>query len=120
MFRRMKITIKNWILDQTEPWREERASLEEEWRVFAQRHNAAGRRPPFWFPGMEDDVWELDPMEKVVLVDAKETDPNCLLDSFAKMREEQKEMNRKTHGLAHDKNKHLEAQEAEDETDAVL
>ena len=68
--------IKDLILDWTEPWREERASLDLEWRVFAKKHNAAGKRPEGWYPGME-----LDPMEKVTLWDEEETDPDCLIEA---------------------------------------
>lgn len=56
---------KNWALRVTEPWREERAANDLAWRIFAQRHNAAGKRPLRWYPGMEEDGWELDPKEKV-------------------------------------------------------
>ena len=70
--------IKNWLLRLTEPWREEQASLDLEWRTFAKKHNAAGKRPKCWYPGMEPD-----PMEKVALVDAREVDPNYLRDQYA-------------------------------------
>ena len=73
----VKRWIKDWLLDLTEPWREERASLDLEWRVFAQRHNAAGKRPMCMYEGMEED---LDPMEKVHLQDEEETEPNYLRD----------------------------------------
>ena len=70
--------LKYWLLRLTEPWREERASLELEWRIYAQKNNAAGHRPAFWYPGMK-----LDPMEKVHLADSNEVDPNYLRDQFA-------------------------------------
>ena len=75
----MNITwrIKDRLLRLTEPWREERASLDLEWKVFARKHNAAGKRPECWYPGMEPD-----PMEKVVLVDAREVDPNYLRNQY--------------------------------------
>ena len=76
--------IKNWLLRLTEPWREEQAALDLEWKVFAQKHNAAGKRPECWYPGMEEDGWELDPMGKVVLVDAREVSPNYLRDMHKK------------------------------------
>ena len=69
---------KHWLLRLTEPWLEERAALDLEWKVFAKKHNAAGKRPECWYPGME-----LDPMEKVALVDAHEVSPNYLRDQFA-------------------------------------
>ncbi len=77
MFFRLKL----WILDWTEPWREERASLLLEWRVFAQAHNAAGKRPLCMYEGMELDPMELDPMEKVTLWDEEETDPDCRIEA---------------------------------------
>ena len=72
--------IKNWLLRLTEPWREEQAALDLEWKVFARKYNAAGKRPECWYPGMEEDGRELDPMGKVVLVDAREVSPNYLRD----------------------------------------
>jgi hypothetical protein len=78
--------IKNWLLRLTEPWREEQAALDLEWKVFAKKHNAAGHRPQCWHPGMEPD-----PMEKVALVDAREVDPNYLRDQFAEAHAEQAE-----------------------------
>ena len=69
---------KNWLLRLTEPWREEEAALDLEYRTYAQKHNAAGKRPPYWYPGIEPD-----PMEKVALVDAHEVSPNYLRDQFA-------------------------------------
>jgi hypothetical protein len=81
----------------TEPWREEQASLDLEWRVFAQKHNAAGKRPKCYYTGMEAD--ELDQTERVTLVDAKETDPNCLIDALAHDRDEQKIIERKRKGM---------------------
>lgn len=67
--------MKSRLLRLTEPWREERAALDLEWEVFAKKHNAAGKRPECWHPGMEPN---LD--EKVALVDAHEVDPNYLRD----------------------------------------
>lgn len=55
---------KWWAVRVTEPWREEQASLDLEWRLFAQKHNAAGKRPMCAYKGMEKD---LDPNEKVEL-----------------------------------------------------
>ena len=71
--------MKNWLLRLTEPWREEQAALDLEWRVFAKKHNAAGHRPECWYPGMEPD-----PMEKVALVDAHEVSTNYLRDQHKK------------------------------------
>ena len=71
----MLYKMKSWLLRLTEPWREERAALDREWKVFAKKHNAAGHRPECWYPGMEPD-----PMEKVALVDAHEVDSNYLRD----------------------------------------
>ncbi|KKK57696.1 hypothetical protein LCGC14_3051870, partial [marine sediment metagenome] len=55
-----------WVLRKTEPWREEKASLDLEWRLYAQKHNAAGKRPLCWYPGMEEEKGlQLDPEGKV-------------------------------------------------------
>ena len=72
---------QHWVLRKTEPWREERASLDLEWRIFAQKHNAAGKRPMCWYPGME-----LDPMEKVEMLDLDEPpiDPDYLRNVLSK------------------------------------
>ena len=60
--------IKDWLLRLTEPWREERAALDLEWRIYAQKHNVSGKRPPCWYPGMEEEKGlELDPEGKVDL-----------------------------------------------------
>ncbi len=64
---------KWWAVRVTEPWREVFASLDLEWRIFAQRHNAAGKRPRCWYEGMP-----LDPMDKVELYDECEVDPDYL------------------------------------------
>ena len=72
--------MKNWLLRLTEPWREEQASLDLEWEVFAKKHNAAGHRPEAWTSGS----MELDPMEKVHFVDAHEVSPNFLRDQHVK------------------------------------
>ena len=71
--------MKNWLLRLTEPWREEQASLDLEWRLYAQKHNAAGKRPMYWYPDMD-----LDPMDKVHFVDAREVSPNYLRDQHVK------------------------------------
>jgi hypothetical protein len=77
--KRMRQLIKDWLVRLTEPWREEKAALDLEWRLYAQKMNAAGARPQFWYPGME-----LDPEDKVELQDECETDPNCLRDAINK------------------------------------
>jgi hypothetical protein len=72
----MWFRFKEWALSVTEPWREERASLMLEWRVFAQRHNAK-------YPGDIQCVYkgmELDPMDKLCLQDDHEVDPDYLID----------------------------------------
>ena len=55
--------IKEWLLRWLEPYREERESHLAEWRVFAQKHNVAGKMPKCAWTGMDED--ELDPEEKV-------------------------------------------------------
>ncbi len=72
MFLRIKAMILEWAGRELEI----RASLDLEWRVFAQKHNAAGKRPLCYYPGME-----LDPMEKVTLWDEEETHPDCLIEA---------------------------------------
>ncbi len=58
------VTLKWWIVWKLEPWYEERASLALEWRIFAQKHNAAGHRPQCAYRGMEKDF---KPTDKLVL-----------------------------------------------------
>ena len=63
---------KEWALRMTEPWREERASLMLEWRIFAQAHNAAGKIPKCWYKGIE-----LDPHDKAEVYEFPEGDPGA-------------------------------------------
>ena len=56
---------KEWLLRKLEPYREERASELLAWRIFAQKHNASGRRPLCAWEGMDEKGYELDPEEKV-------------------------------------------------------
>jgi hypothetical protein len=53
--RESRRNFKLWAVRATEAWREEHASLDLEWRVFAQKHNAAGHRPMCAYKGMADD-----------------------------------------------------------------
>ena len=78
---------KNWALSVTEPWREERAAHDLAWRIFAQAHNAAGKRPQCWYPGMEEEKGlELDPKGKVTMYEfppgsgQEPLDPDYLVD----------------------------------------
>ena len=57
--------IKEWLLRKLEPYREERASELLAWRIFAQKHNAAGKMPQCAWQGMDEKGYELDPKEKV-------------------------------------------------------
>lgn len=60
--------IKDWLIRLTEPWREEGASLDLAWRIYAQKHNACGERPQCWYPGMDEEKGlELNPMDKVCM-----------------------------------------------------
>ncbi|KKN92339.1 hypothetical protein LCGC14_0208300 [marine sediment metagenome] len=77
--------LKWWIVRKTEPWREEKASLDLEWRLFAQKHNAAGHRPLCMYEGMEKDI--LDPLDKLELYDEHEVEPDCLIDAAAEAHE---------------------------------
>jgi hypothetical protein len=69
------VRFKWWLLWKLEPWYEERASLDLAWRVFARKHNAAGKRPICAYDGWEKD---LDPMDKLELYDEREVDPDYL------------------------------------------
>ena len=79
--------IKDWILRVTEPWREERAAQDIAWRIYTQKHNAAGKRPQCWYPGMEEEKGlELDPKGKVTMYEfppgaqQEPVDPDYLVD----------------------------------------
>lgn len=72
---RLFIRFKWWLLWKLEPWYEERASLDLAWRVFAQKHNTAGKRPICAYDGWEK---ELDPLEKIEFYDMYETKPDYL------------------------------------------
>jgi hypothetical protein len=76
----MIFRFKEWMLKITEPWREERASLMLEWRIFAQKHNAK-------YPGDIQCAYkgmELDPMDKAEVYEFPDGDPeappNTLID----------------------------------------
>jgi len=101
--------LKYWLLRLTEPWREEQASLDLEWKVFAKKHNAPGKRPLCWYSGMEPD-----PMEKVVLVDAHEVNPNYLRDQHVKY------VNRDRTGVERAENLRFSNRKDPGDTDAVL
>ena len=99
--------MKNWLLRLTEPWREEQASLDLEWRIFAQKHNAAGKRPLCWYPGMK-----LDPLEKVEVYEFPDgdesADPDCLIRAHAEGAEKMRLIQKKvTEQNAKDKHAHL-------------
>lgn len=51
------------------------ASLDLEWRIFAQAHNAAGKRPRCMYKGMV-----LDDMDEMHLVNDGEVEANYLID----------------------------------------
>lgn len=90
--------LKNWIIDVTTPWHEERASLDLAWRIFAQKHNAAGKRPMCWYNGIgHDPIWELDPMEKVKMMDLEDPplDPDYLIAAHEKAAAQHTDMERK-------------------------
>ena len=65
--------IRQWILDWAEREKEIEASRDLEWRLFAQKHNAAGKRPRCWYEGMPPD-----PLEKLELQDEEEVEPEYL------------------------------------------
>lgn len=95
---------KLWVLRKTEPWREEQAALDLEWRLFAQKHNAAGNRPMCMYEGMEKD---LSPEGRVELYefpfgpDSKDDplDPNLLHKALDHDKKQQREIKRKAAGL---------------------
>ena len=81
-------SIKEWLLRWLEPYREVRASELLAWRIFAQKHNAADKRPRCWYVGMEDDKGvELYPEGKVSMYEFplghdsldQPLDPDCLV-----------------------------------------
>ncbi len=67
---------KWWMLHRLDPWFEERASLDVAWRVFAQKHNAGGKRPICAYKGWEA---ELDEDEKAAVYEFPGGDPDALL-----------------------------------------
>lgn len=71
---------KWWVVRVTTPWHEEAASLDLAWRVFARKHNTAGKRPICHYDGWEAD---LDPDEKADVYEFPNGDPgappNCLI-----------------------------------------
>ena len=83
---------KWWVVRVTEPWREEKAALDLEWKAYAQKKNAAGERPRFWYPGVE-----LDPMGKVELMDldTPPLDPDYLIKMQTRGVEFEKELAKK-------------------------
>ena len=72
---------REWAVRVTEPWREVHASLDLEWRIFAQKHNAAGHRPQCMYKGMEKD---LDPKEKANVYEFPGGDPGAPPDCLVK------------------------------------
>ncbi len=81
MYSPFKERLLRWL----EPYREVRASEMLEWRIFAQKHNAAGGRPRCVYLGMEKD---LSPTGKVSMYEFplgpdsldQPLDPDLLLD----------------------------------------
>lgn len=55
-------SVKDWLLRKLEPRREVVSALDLEWRVYAQKMNAAGARPQFWYQGCD-----LNPADKVAM-----------------------------------------------------
>jgi hypothetical protein len=94
---------KWWAVRTTEPWREILASLDLEWRTFAQKHNAAGHRPRCMYKGMEHD---LDPDEKATVYEFPGGDPSappdCLIEAHESAEEMRVLLARKTAGLEPD------------------
>ncbi len=93
-------TFKRWVVKVTEPWREEEASRDLEWRTFAQKHNAAGHRPRCMYEGMERD---LNPDEKATVYEFPGGDPaappDCLRVAQDHAAQQQVLMKRKAWGL---------------------
>ena len=91
---------KEWVVRVTEPWREEHASLDLAWRVFARKHNTAGKRPICAYDGWEKD---LDPDEKAAVYEFPNGDPdappNCLIKAQEAATKQKVLMRRKTAGL---------------------
>ncbi len=93
-------TFKRWVVKVTEPWREEEASLDLEWRTFAQKHSVTWRRPRRMYEGMEED---LDPDEKAEVYEFPGGDPDappdCLRVAQDHATKQEVLMRRKTAGL---------------------
>ena len=65
-----------------EPYREEKASLDEEWRIYSQEMHLPDKRPLFWHAGVK-----LDPWYKTTMQDFEEVEPDYLLDQARKQYE---------------------------------
>ncbi len=84
--------IKWWIVWKVTPWFEERASLDLEWRLFAQKHNLAGKRPLCSYEGMEKDIADgLYEDQKAHVYEFPGGDPdappNCLTEAYEEQRD---------------------------------
>ena len=95
-----RAAFKWWVVRVTTPWHEEAASLDLAWRVFARKHNTAGKRPICSYDGWEAD---LDPDEKADVYEFPNGDPdalpNCLIEAEIAARKQKVLMHRKTAGL---------------------
>ena len=78
--------IKSSLLRLTEPWREEAASLDLEWRVFAQKHYIAFERPR----GFHQDM-QLDENEKAHVYEFPGGDLDAPVDVIQSRHEERHE-----------------------------
>jgi hypothetical protein len=91
---------REWVLRVTEPWREEHASLDLEWRTFARKHNTGGNRPYCAYEGWEDELNEDDKAEVYEFPDGDPAaPPDCLSEAHRKAAEEVVEQARVSAGL---------------------
>ncbi len=84
LFRELRVWFMEKLLVFVEPYREERASLDLEWRLYAQKMNLAGARPSYWYPGMD---MKLDPWYKLTMQDFEEVELDYLVDQARKQYE---------------------------------
>ena len=75
---------KSSLLRLTEPWREERASLDLEWRVFSQKYRVGGERPL----GFHQDM-KLDENEKAHVYEFPGGDKDAPLDVIQSRHEDE-------------------------------
>ena len=76
--------IKNSLLRLTEPWREEAASLDLEWRIFARKNYVGGERPLGF-----DQCMHVDENEKAHVYEFPGGDPDAPFDVIQSRHEDE-------------------------------